>query len=64
MSAVSHVKLYEMHMWKQTFMFNFSNLKYNFVTVLLKQTEQKGNWKNSFMIFCKEQIKGQNFVLL
>jgi len=43
MSAVSHVKLYEMHMWKQTFMFNFSNLKYNFVTVLLKQTEQKGN---------------------
>ena len=35
MSTVSHVKLYQMHMWKQTFMFNFSNLKCNFVTVHL-----------------------------
>ena len=43
MSAVSHVKLYRMHMWKQTFMFNFSNSKCNFVTVHMKQNEQKGN---------------------
>jgi hypothetical protein len=57
-STVSHVKLYQMHMWKQTFMFNFSDSKCNFVTVHLKQTEQKGNWKNSLWFFVKNILKG------
>jgi len=43
MSTVSHVKLYQIYTWKQSFMFNFSNSKFNFVTVHLKHTEQKGN---------------------
>jgi hypothetical protein len=60
MSTVSHVKLYQMHMWKQTIRFNFSNSKCNFVTVPTKQNEQKGNRKKKtfYGFFVKNILKG------